>query len=69
VTAQALTLFDRLTGTGGKAFNRPSRGGIRRTKSVAPDKAELPSVEGLVKNGAAGNAAAPPKSAGMVSSE
>jgi UDP-galactopyranose mutase len=69
VTAQALTLFDRLAGTEGNVLKVPARGGTRRTRSVGPVKAKLVPMEELAKNGAAGRAAAPPTGTGMLSSE
>jgi hypothetical protein len=71
VTAQALTLFDKLAGTEGKMLNRPARGGMRRAKSVAvkPVKAKLVVREELAKHGVDGKAAAPPERTGMVVNE
>jgi UDP-galactopyranose mutase len=56
VTAQALTLFDRLAGIEGMVLNGPTPGGTRRARS-------------LTQHSAAGQAAAPHAGTGMVSSE
>lgn len=71
VTAQALTLYDRLVSREGKVLNGLARGGTRRTKSVdlRPVKAKLVPKEELGKHGADGKAAAPPKSTEIVTNE
>jgi UDP-galactopyranose mutase len=69
VTAQALTLFDRLTGPGGKEIKGPVRGGTRRIKSVGAVKAMLVPMEELARDGVPGKAVRPTASTGMVSSE
>jgi UDP-galactopyranose mutase len=69
VTAQALTLFDRLAAIGGEVLKGPARAAMRRTRSVGPVKAELVPMEGLANNGALGIAAAPPAGTEIVGSE
>jgi UDP-galactopyranose mutase len=69
VTAQALTLFDRLAGTEVKLLNGPARAGTRRSRSIGRVKAKLVPMEELAKNGTAGKAPAPPASTELVSSE
>jgi UDP-galactopyranose mutase len=69
VTAQALTLFDRLSGAGSKLLNGTSRGGTRRPRSVGPVKAKLVPMEELAHNGAAEKAAAPLASTEIASGE
>jgi UDP-galactopyranose mutase len=69
VTAQALTLFDRLAGTGDKVLKGPVRGSTRRTRAVGSVKAELIRMEGLAKNGAAGLTVAPATGTEIVGSE
>lgn len=53
VTAQALTLFDRLAGAGGEALKGPARAAMRRTRSAGSVKGQVIRMEGLAKNGAA----------------
>jgi UDP-galactopyranose mutase len=69
VTAQALTLFDKLAGIEGDVLNGVAHGRTRRTRSIGHVKATRFPMEGLAKNGALGKAAAPPVSTEMVSSE
>jgi hypothetical protein len=69
VTAQALTLFDRLTGTGAKPLNGSARGSTRRTRSVGPVNAKLVAMKALADNGAAGKAAVPSASTELVGRE
>jgi UDP-galactopyranose mutase len=66
VTAQALTLFDKLAGAEGKAMNEQANGYTRKARhaTVKLVKAKLVSAEGLAKNGAVGQAATPPESLG-----
>jgi UDP-galactopyranose mutase len=66
VTAQALTLFDKLAGAEGKALNEQANGYTRKARhaTVKLVKAKLVSAEGLAKNGAVGQAATPPESLG-----
>jgi UDP-galactopyranose mutase len=71
VTAQALTLYDRLVSREGKVLDGLARGGIRPTKSVTirSVKAKLVPKEELTKHGADGKAAAPPKNTELVMNE
>ena len=71
VTAQALTLFDRLGGGESKVLNGLARGGTSRIKSVVirPVKAKLLLTEELAKHGADGETAAPPERTSTVSSK
>ena len=69
VTAQALTLFDRLTGIKGKVPNGPRHASTRQTTSV-PITAKVAPLEELADNSATRKTAVPPVvSTGMVSSE
>jgi UDP-galactopyranose mutase len=69
VTAQALALFDRLTGSGAKPISGLARGSTRRTRSVGPVNAKLVAMKALAGHGAAGKAAVPSASTELVGRE
>lgn len=69
VTAQALTLFERLAGIKGTMLKRSAHASTRRTKSIGAVKAKLLALEALADNSTAGQAVVPPVSTGMVRSE
>jgi hypothetical protein len=68
VTAQALTLFEKLAGIEGNVLNGPTCAGTRQTNSVYIT-AKLVPLEELANNSAARKATVPPVSTDMVGSE
>jgi UDP-galactopyranose mutase len=64
VTAQALTLFDKLASAEGKVLNEPANSKMDKARpaTVKLVKAKLVSAEGLVKNGAVDQTAVSPES-------
>ena len=69
VTAQALTLFERLAGIKGTMLKRSAYASRRRTQSIGAVKAKPIALEALADNSTAGQVVMPPGSTGMVRSE
>jgi UDP-galactopyranose mutase len=69
VTAQALTLFERLAGIKGNMPSELGRASIRQPRSVGSVKAKLVSPEELAGHSTVAQAAAPSMSTGIGSSE
>ena len=69
VTAQALTLFDRLASMTGSSLDGLARGTSPQRRSLRSVKAKLVPLDRLAINSPHGKAAAPPAGTEMVSSE